>query len=165
MLRLCGLYSVKLTFIPQSPRQGHHTANRTMIPALRPLLRSRSALHSTLFPTVFLAPLQQSRSANLIPRSKRPYLLDQIVVLSDGSSFKQLTTSPRGIIRSTKDIRNNPLWNPSMRELRDVEEDEAGRLKRFRDRFGMGFEEEGGLEALLNPSEGGEGKKGKGEDK
>ena len=87
------------------------------------------------------------------------------MILSDGSSFKQLTTSPRGIIRSTKDVRNNPLWNPSMRELRDVEEDEAGRLKKFRDRFGMGFEEEGGLEGLLNSSEAGEGDKGKGEDK
>jgi len=138
-----------------------------MLPALRPILRSRSALHTQLFPagTRPVPSVQQSRSANLIPRPKRPILLDQIVILSDGSSFKQLTTSPRGIIRSTKDVRNNPLWNPSMRELRDVEEDEAGRLKKFRDRFGMGFEEEGGLEGLLNSSEAGEGDKGKGEDK
>jgi predicted secreted protein len=76
------------------------------------------------------------------------------VILSDGSSYKQLTTSPRGVIRSVKDIRNNPLWNPSMRELADIEEDEAGRLKRFRERFGMGFESEseegaGEMESLL----------------
>jgi hypothetical protein len=62
------------------------------------------------------------------------------VILSDGSSYKQLTTSPRGVLRSTKDIRNNPLWNPSMKELADVEEDEAGRLRRFRERFGGAFE-------------------------
>ncbi|KAA8894337.1 hypothetical protein FN846DRAFT_974425 [Sphaerosporella brunnea] len=92
------------------------------------------------------------RNANLILRPKRPYLLDQIVIMSDGSSFKQLTTSPRGVLRNTKDARNNPLWNPSLKELADVEEDEAGRLKRFRERFGMGFEEEGDFGAVLDSS-------------
>lgn len=32
------------------------------------------------------------------------------------------------------------LWNPSLRELADVEEDEAGMLRRFRERFGGDFE-------------------------
>jgi predicted secreted protein len=82
------------------------------------------------------------------------------VILSDGSSYKQLTTSPRGVIRNTKDARNNPLWNPSMRELADVEEDEAGRLAKFRERFGMGFEEDGGL---LEMATGGEKEKKEGE--
>ncbi|KAF8543798.1 hypothetical protein BDD12DRAFT_818915 [Trichophaea hybrida] len=122
--------------------------------ALTPLLRTRTALGSTPLFTLRPTVSTQTRHANLIPRPKRPYLLDQIVILSDGSSYKQLTTSPRGVIRSAKDVKNNPLWNPSMRELADVEEDEAGRLRRFRERFGMGFESEGAdgadeMESLL----------------
>ncbi|KAI5818382.1 hypothetical protein BZA77DRAFT_306836 [Pyronema omphalodes] len=124
--------------------------------ALSPILRTRAGTLSPLFNA--LRPTVQCRNANLIRRPKRPYLLDQIVILSDGSTYKQLTTSPKGIIRSTKDIRNNPLWNPSIKEFGDVEEDEAGRLRRFRERFGMGFEseaEEGAedLESLLVMSE------------
>lgn len=100
--------------------------------ALTPLLRTSTPR------TVFA----HTRNANLITRPKRPYLLDQLIILSDGSSYKQLTTSPKGVLRSTKDVRNNALWNPSLSELRDVEEDEAGRLKGFRERYGMMFEEE-----------------------
>lgn len=125
-----------------------------MSTALTPLLRARTATLAPLF-TRLPRPTTQSRSANLIPRPKRPTLLDQIVILSDGSSYKQLTTSPRGVMRSTKDIRNNPLWNPSMKELADVEEDEAGRMKRFRGRFGMDFEsaEEGGEDGMSEMEE------------
>lgn len=61
-------------------------------------------------------------------------------MLSDGSSYKQLTTSPQGVVRSNKDVRNHALWNPSLQRLLSVEEDEAGRLKRFRDKFGVGFD-------------------------
>ncbi|KAL7271239.1 hypothetical protein RUND412_006007 [Rhizina undulata] len=106
--------------------------------ALRPLLRS--PLPSLHRPVVPITKTTLSRNANIIPRPKRPYLLDQIVILSDGSSFKQLTTSPRGVIRSTKDVRNHPMWNPSMKELADVEEDEAGRLRAFRERYGRGYD-------------------------
>ena len=103
--------------------------------ALRPALRTTSLLTPrTAFAHV--------RNANYISRPKRPHLMDQLVILSDGSSYKQLTTSPRGVIRSNKDVRNNALWNPSLSELRDVEEDEAGRLRGFRERFGWGFEAE-----------------------
>ena len=34
------------------------------------------------------------------------------------------------------------LWNPSSQKLLNIEEDEAGRLKRFRKRFGRGFDVE-----------------------
>jgi hypothetical protein len=36
------------------------------------------------------------------------------------------------------------LWNPSSQKLRNVEEDEAGRLRRFRRRFGRGFDVDAG---------------------
>jgi len=50
------------------------------------------------------------------------------------------TTSPRPVYRSSRDTRNAPLWNPSSRELLNVEEDEAGRLAGFRARFGRSFD-------------------------
>lgn len=50
------------------------------------------------------------------------------------------TTSPVPVYRSTRDTRNSPLWNPSSKELANVEDDEAGRLAGFRARFGIGFD-------------------------
>ncbi|CAD0106530.1 unnamed protein product [Aureobasidium uvarum] len=85
---------------------------------------------------------QQVRHASLMRRPKRPYTFTQLVTLSDGSSFVQRTTSPQPVYRSTKDVRNNPLWNPSSQKLLNIEEDEAGRLKRFRGRFGRGWDAE-----------------------
>jgi hypothetical protein len=75
-------------------------------------------------------------------RPKRPYTFTQLVTLSDGSTFVQRTTSPQPVYRSTKDVRNSPLWNPSSQKLLNIEEDEAGRLKRFRGRFGRGWDAE-----------------------
>lgn len=85
---------------------------------------------------------QQVRHASLLRRPKRPYTFTQLVTLSDGSTFTQRTTSPAPIYRSTKDVRNSPLWNPSSQKLLNIEEDEAGRLKRFRGRFGRGWDAE-----------------------
>lgn len=85
---------------------------------------------------------QQIRHASLMRRPKRPYTFTQLVTLSDGSTFVQRTTNPQPVYRSTKDVRNNPLWNPSSQKLLNIEEDEAGRLKRFRGRFGRGWDAE-----------------------
>ncbi|KAL1305997.1 hypothetical protein AAFC00_004130 [Neodothiora populina] len=85
---------------------------------------------------------QQTRHASLLRRPKRPYTFTQLVTLSDGSTFTQRTTSPMPIYRSTKDVRNSALWNPSSQKLLNIEEDEAGRLKRFRGRFGRGWDAE-----------------------
>jgi len=38
------------------------------------------------------------------------------------------------------------MWNPSLTSLRNVEEDEAGRLKAFREKFGRGWDVEGAEE-------------------
>ncbi|TKA27957.1 hypothetical protein B0A50_04023 [Salinomyces thailandicus] len=89
-----------------------------------------------------LVPQTQLRHATLIRRPKRPYTFTQLITLSDGSTFLHRTTSPQPIYRSTKDTRNAVLWNPSSQNLLNVEEDEAGRLKRFRKRFGRGFDVE-----------------------
>ncbi|PBP16258.1 50S ribosomal protein [Diplocarpon rosae] len=85
---------------------------------------------------------QQVRHASLIKRPHRPYTFTQLVTLSDGSTYTQRTTSPAPIFRSTKDTRNHALWQPSMDSLRNVEQDEAGRLKAFRRKFGRGWDAE-----------------------
>ena len=63
----------------------------------------------------------------------RPPLFTQTLVLSDGSTITRLTTSPRASVRLTRDVRNNPLWNPSLSSTGSGEV--TGRLARFRDRF------------------------------
>lgn len=88
-------------------------------------------------------PRHQVRHATLLRRPKKPYTFTQMITLSDGSTFLHRTTSPQPIYRTTRDTKNNVLWNPSSQKLLNIEEDEAGRLKRFRKRFGRGFDAEG----------------------
>ena len=76
-----------------------------------------------------------------------------VIALTDGSTFTLRTTSPAPIFRATKDTRNHALWNPSLSSLRNQEQDEAGRLRAFREKFGRGWDidaedVEGGVEAL-----------------
>ncbi|KAK5702255.1 hypothetical protein LTR17_022473 [Elasticomyces elasticus] len=85
----------------------------------------------------------QLRHASLLRRPKRPYTFTQLITLSDGSTFTHRTTSPQPIYKTTRDTKNSVLWNPSSQKLLNVEEDEAGRLKRFRKRFGRGFDASG----------------------
>ncbi|KAK4553462.1 hypothetical protein LTR86_009519 [Recurvomyces mirabilis] len=101
---------------------------------------------------------QQTRPASLLRRPKRPYTFTQLITLSDGSTFTHRTTSPAPIYKSVRDTKNSVLWNPSSQKLLNVEEDEAGRLRRFRRRFGRGFDAEAAGEA----GEGGE--RGEGEE-
>ena len=84
----------------------------------------------------------QVRRASLLRRPKRPYTFTQLVALSDGSTYLQRTTSPAPVQKSTKDTRNSPLWNPSSQKLLNVEADEAGRLRAFREKFGRGWDAE-----------------------
>ncbi|KAJ3051470.1 hypothetical protein HK097_007515 [Rhizophlyctis rosea] len=80
------------------------------------------------------------------PTGVNPPLFHQTVLHSDGSSFTFRTTSPRAFLQMTKDARNHPLWNPSVRRV----DDQAGELARFSQRFadlgddlleGLGFVE------------------------
>ncbi|KAF2400053.1 hypothetical protein EJ06DRAFT_494916 [Trichodelitschia bisporula] len=86
------------------------------------------------------ADFQQVRHATLLRRPKRPYTFTQLVTLTDGSTYMHRTTSPQPVYTSTKDVRNSPLWNPSSEKLLNVEEDEAGKLRAFRERFGRGWD-------------------------
>ncbi|ORY11977.1 hypothetical protein BCR34DRAFT_564336 [Clohesyomyces aquaticus] len=115
--------------------------------ALRALRNSLSL--SPLKPTHHPSTRYQTRHATLLRRPKRPYTFTQLVTLSDGSTFLHRTTSPVPVYKSTKDNRNTPLWNPSSQKLLNVEEDEAGKLRRFRDKFGRGWDAETSGEVSL----------------
>ncbi|KAF2737991.1 hypothetical protein EJ04DRAFT_80564 [Polyplosphaeria fusca] len=103
------------------------------------------ALRNTIYPQTHhpTAPCGQVRHATLLRRPKRPYTFTQLVTLSDGSTFLHRTTSPVPVYKSTKDQRNTPLWNPSSQKLLNIEEDEAGKLRAFREKFGRGWDAEG----------------------
>jgi ribosomal protein L31 len=61
----------------------------------------------------------------------------QRVIRSDGSSFTHWTTSPRPLIRLTRDVTNHPMWNVSslMGEGAAEESEVTGRLGRFNRKF------------------------------
>ncbi|KAK2732824.1 hypothetical protein FQN55_003925 [Onygenales sp. PD_40] len=103
--------------------------------------------HSLSTPPATTFICTQCRHATLLRRPKRPYTFTQLITLSDGSTFTHRTTSPVPIYRSTRDTRNAPLWNPSSEKLRNVEEDEAGRLAAFRSKFGRGWDAAGAAAA------------------
>ncbi|KAH7085619.1 hypothetical protein FB567DRAFT_24786 [Paraphoma chrysanthemicola] len=104
------------------------------IPSMGALRVLRQSIQHQIRPTT------QVRHATLLKRPKRPYTFTQLITLSDGSSFTLRTTSPQPVLKSAKDIRNAPLWNPSSQKLLNVEEDEAGRLAAFRAKFGRGWD-------------------------
>merc|ERR1712093_965677 len=121
------------------------TGHKTMAPKL-----ACSALRRAQIPSLSTCTQQtqqQIRHASLLKRPHRPYTFTQLVTLSDGSTYTHRTTSPAPIFRSTKDTRNHPMWQPSLDSLRNVEQDEAGRLRAFRKRFGRGWDVEGEGEA------------------
>ena len=61
----------------------------------------------------------------------------QRVIRADGSSFTHWTTSPRSLIRLTRDVTNHPMWNVSaLTGEGAMEESEVtGRLGRFNRKF------------------------------
>ncbi|KAF1956620.1 hypothetical protein CC80DRAFT_492144 [Byssothecium circinans] len=113
-------------------------------PSVLRALRTTVSLHTRRITHTSHASQSQIRHATLLKRPKRPYTFTQLITLSDGSSFLHRTTSPLPTYKSQKDVRNNPLWNPSSQKLLNVEEDEAGKLKAFRDKFGRGWDAEQG---------------------
>ncbi|KAL8761629.1 MAG: hypothetical protein Q9184_002276 [Pyrenodesmia sp. 2 TL-2023] len=128
------------------------------------------ALHSHLARTALVSfsknriNHQQLRYATLIRRPKRPYTFTQLVTLSDGSTYTHRTTSPTPVYTSTKDTRNTALWNPSSQKLLNVEADEAGRLRAFREKFGRGWDAEKMVTRDEETGEVKEGQENEGED-
>ena len=76
------------------------------------------------------------RRPKTLPNPTVP-LFPQRLVRVDGSTVVHHTTSPRSVIRLTRDTTNNPVWNAARFVGMDEEEDEVtGRLGRFSRRFG-----------------------------
>ncbi|KAM5545297.1 hypothetical protein V8D89_001408 [Ganoderma adspersum] len=76
------------------------------------------------------------RRSKKLPNPMVP-VFPQRLVRVDGSTVVHYTTSPRSVIRLTRDTTNNPLWNASRFVGMDEEEDEVtGRMGRFSRRFG-----------------------------
>jgi hypothetical protein len=61
----------------------------------------------------------------------------QKVIRSDGTSFTHWTTSPKSLVRLTRDTTNNPHWNTGNPSDRSVEDESgaSGRLGRFSRKF------------------------------
>ncbi|KAJ2936464.1 hypothetical protein H1R20_g624, partial [Candolleomyces eurysporus] len=76
------------------------------------------------------------RRAPVLPNPVVPKF-PQRVIRSDGTSFTHWTTSPKSLIRLTRDTTNNPMYNPAAAADRSVEEESGttGRLGRFSRRF------------------------------
>ena len=76
------------------------------------------------------------RRPKTLPNPTVP-LFPQRLVRVDGSTVVHHTTSPRSVIRLTRDTTNNPVWNAARFVGMDEEEDEVtGRMGRFSRRFG-----------------------------
>lgn len=87
----------------------------------------------------------------LFSRVYRPPIFTQTIVLSDGSTYSKITTSPRPSIRLTKDIRNAQLYNPDAGK--SLNQEENGRLAQFKGRF-AGFETQSSSSSSSTGSEG-----------
>ncbi|KAG6813175.1 hypothetical protein H0H92_013295 [Tricholoma furcatifolium] len=77
------------------------------------------------------------RRPNTLPNPIVPKF-PQLVIRSDGTSFTHWTTSPKSMIRLTRDTTNNPVWNTgAWSDEKGVEEEGAmtGRLGRFNRKF------------------------------
>ena len=76
------------------------------------------------------------RRAPVLPNPVVPKF-PQTVLRSDGTSFVHWTTSPKSLVRLTRDTTNNPMYNPAAAADRSVEEESGttGRLGRFSRRF------------------------------
>jgi hypothetical protein len=76
------------------------------------------------------------RRAKRLPNPVVPQF-PQRVIRADGSSFTHWTTSPRPLLRLTRDVTNHPLWNiAALRGEGVAEESEvSGRLGRFNRKF------------------------------
>ncbi|CAA7262636.1 unnamed protein product [Cyclocybe aegerita] len=76
------------------------------------------------------------RRAPILPNPVVPKF-PQKVIRSDGTSFTHWTTSPKSLVRLTRDTTNNPYWNTGNPSDRSIEEESSttGRMGRFSRRF------------------------------
>ena len=87
------------------------------------------------------------RRAPKLPNPMVP-VFPQRLVRVDGSTVVHLTTSPRSVIRLTRDTTNHPTWNATRFVHMEEEEDEfSGRVGRFTRKF-KELSEDGGRKGM-----------------
>jgi hypothetical protein len=103
-------------------------------------------------PTLPLIPqtcLHQTRSyRNQFYR--KPEVFYQTIVLSDGSSFQVMTTSPKKSYTLARDKFNNPIWTGRRRS--SEEDDQNEQLAKFRTSFKGGLGGEEAMKKILEQS-------------
>jgi len=122
-------------------------AKRTFVPALlkgtvvaTPSLLSAATVHPSFTRSVSSSPYGRThvwkRRPKRLPNPIVPQF-PQTVIRANGSSFTHWTTSPRSLIRLTRDVTNHPLWNVSALtgEGAAEESEVTGRLGRFQRKF------------------------------
>jgi len=78
---------------------------------------------------------------------RKPEVFHQTIVLTDGSSFKVMTSSPKAAYRLTRDKFNNPLWTG--RRKSSEEDAQNQQLSRFRRAFKKGLGGEEGMQQMV----------------
>jgi len=100
--------------------------------SLHPVLRHTRSVSSSPYGRTHVWKRRPKRLPNpVVPQ------FPQRVIRADGSSFTHWTTSPRSLIRLTRDVTNHPLWNVSALtgEGAAEESEVTGRLGRFNRKF------------------------------
>ncbi|KAF4611867.1 hypothetical protein D9613_003962 [Agrocybe pediades] len=92
------------------------------------------------------------RRAPVLPNPLVPKF-PQKVIRSDGTSFTHWTTSPKSLVRLTRDTTNNPLWNTGNPNDTSIEEESSstGRMGRFSRKFetlGSDLEDDAWMEQM-----------------
>ena len=77
---------------------------------------------------------------------RQPQVFYQNIVLTDGSSFKVMSNSPRKTYRLSRDKFNNPLWTGRKRS--SEQDDQNQQLAKFRKSFSGTLLSEAGMKAL-----------------
>jgi hypothetical protein len=116
---------------------------KSLLPALPRITPRLTSIHSVLpsgTRSVSSSPYGRTHVWKRRPKSLPNPIVPQFpqrVIRSDGSSFTHWTTSPRPLIRLTRDVTNHPLWNVSalMGEGAAEESEVTGRLGRFNRKF------------------------------
>lgn len=104
--------------------------------------------------TAYVPPGSRSILEKRLPRrlkvgETRPpiyYKFDCVVELSDGSTVTRRSQFPKVEWRYLADNRTNPRWNPTRKTTGGTETDSAGRVAKFKQKFGF-FDEQPGVEA------------------